>query len=142
MDNTYVESMVAHLAQLEHELNELAAIVQSRTFEQYEYRAAERTLQITIGTCISIAKHWCKKINGIASMNAYQAFEDLAKNHLIDDKVKWKQIIGMRNALVHDYLNVDPAIITHLLSAQLHRDLFTFAQKGLATLSDAKMESK
>lgn len=135
MDNTYIESMTAHLNQLEKELEGLSKIVQERSLGQYEYRAAERTLQITIEACIGIAKHWCKKIDGIAPISAYQAFERLAEHKVIEsNKNQWKQIIGMRNALVHDYLNIDHNVIEYLLSSLQYLALFQFARNGLNAL--------
>jgi uncharacterized protein YutE (UPF0331/DUF86 family) len=139
MDNTYIDSMRAHLTQLESELNGLSTIVKARSLGQYEYRAAEHTLQITIEACIGIAKHWCKQLDQVAPTSAYQAFERLAEHGVIqDNKTQWKQIIGMRNALVHDYLNIDHKVIEYLLSSEQHHSLFIFARLGLTALTQQK----
>lgn len=58
MDDTYLFSMREHLAELHSELQGLTAIIQQRELSRYEYRAAERTLQVLIEACIGIAKHW------------------------------------------------------------------------------------
>ena len=42
----------------------------------------------------------------------------------------------MRNALVHDYLNIDPEIIRLVIKAKNFDDLFVFAEQGLTALAD------
>ena len=46
-------------------------------------------------------------------VDAYSVFEKLMDLQLIsaDDKEEWQRIIGMRNAIVHDYLNLDERVI-------------------------------
>ncbi|MBL4831826.1 MAG: DUF86 domain-containing protein [Aliivibrio sp.] len=56
--------MRSHIAQLHSELEGLNEIISERPFSRYEYRAAERTLQIVIEACIGIAKHWNKMVYG------------------------------------------------------------------------------
>jgi uncharacterized protein YutE (UPF0331/DUF86 family) len=58
MDNSYLFSMQAHLVEIKSDLQGLTEIIQQRNLSRYEYRAAERTLQIVIEACIGIAKHW------------------------------------------------------------------------------------
>lgn len=135
MDITYIESMRSHIAQLESELDGLTEIATKQALNRYEYRATERTLQITIEACIGIAKHWCKKIEKNAPASSYQSFEILASHKIqVAKKVPWKQIIGMRNALVHDYLNIDPDVIKQLLLNSEYKALIVFALKGLEAL--------
>ena len=49
--------------------------------------------------------------------------------------IGWRKIIGLRNALVHDYLNIDPEIIRSVISQGYSDQLFTFAEQGLVWLS-------
>ena len=112
MDDTYVFSMREHLAVLKSELQGLTDIINQRALSRYEYRAAGRTLQMLIEACISIAKHWNYVFYKTAPADAYTAFEKLSQQGVeaVND-VEWRKIIGMRNALVHDYLNIEPDII-------------------------------
>jgi len=116
MDNPYILSMHEHLNELHSELQGLTDIISQRDLNRYEYRAAERTLQILIEACIGIAKHWNYALYKTAPADAYAAFEKLSQQGIegIND-IEWRKIIGMRNALVHDYLNIDPQIIKALL---------------------------
>ena len=139
MDSTYTQSMKSHIKQLESELRGLTDILQERPLSKYEYRASERTVQIIIGACIGIAKHWCKQLGQPAPESAYAAFQMLSDSGIEEVKqTRWKQIIGMRNALVHDYLNIDKEIIEHLIRERHYQSLVQFALTGLEGLSQSK----
>ncbi len=137
MDNTYILSMREHLGEIQSELNGLTEIINRRDLNRYEYRAAERTLQILIEACIGIAKHWNYTLYKTAPADAYSAFEKLSQQGVegIHD-VEWRKIIGMRNALVHDYLNIEPQIIKALIKNTAYAGLIDFAAKGLVVLQD------
>lgn len=106
MLNTYSTSMLEHIQQLTSQLEQLANI--ERPLNQFESLAAERLLQVLIEACIGVAKHWVKHQGlGIAT-DANRAFVLLEQNEQWASKeLDWRKIIGMRNALVHDYLNID-----------------------------------
>ncbi len=137
MDTTYILSMREHLGEIQSELNGLTEIINRRDLNRYEYRAAERTLQILIEACIGIAKHWNYTLYKTAPADAYSAFEKLSQQGVegIHD-VEWRKIIGMRNALVHDYLNIEPQIIKALIKNTAYAGLIDFAAKGLVVLQD------
>ncbi|PKM11923.1 MAG: hypothetical protein CVV13_07035 [Gammaproteobacteria bacterium HGW-Gammaproteobacteria-3] len=135
MDNTYIFSMREHLAELKNELQGLTDILNQRDLSRYEYRAAERTLQILIEACIGIAKHWNYVLFKTAPADAYVAFEKLSQQGVeaVND-VEWRKIIGMRNALVHDYLNIKPDIIRAVIKKAVYNGLLEFADNGLIAL--------
>ncbi len=139
MDETYIFSMREHLDELKSELQGLTDIIRQRDLSRYEYRAAERALQILIEACIGIAKHWTYALYQTAPADAYTAFERLSQ-HGIDgiNDVEWRKIIGMRNALVHDYLNIEPEIIRSVIKKTAYDDLLAFAFKGLTVLQKLK----
>ena len=135
MDDTYIFSMREHLEELKSDLQGLTEIINQRDLSRYEYRAAERSLQILIEACIGIAKHWTYALCKTAPADAYAAFEKLSQQGVdgIND-VEWRKIIGMRNALVHDYLNIEPEIIRLLIKNTAYNKLFKFAINGLTVL--------
>lgn len=49
----------------------------------------------------------------------------------------WRKIIGLRNALVHDYLNINPEIIRSVIAQGYSEQLFIFASQGLGWLAAA-----
>ncbi len=137
MDDTYLFSMREQLSELESELQGLTEIIQQRDLNRYEYRASERTLQILIGACIGIAKHWNYALNQTAPADAYSAFEKLSQQGVENiETIEWRKIIGMRNALVHDYLNIDSEIIHFVIKKSTYKELFVFANNGLMALKE------
>jgi uncharacterized protein YutE (UPF0331/DUF86 family) len=137
MDNTYILSMREHLNEIQSELHGLAEIINQRDFNRYEYRAAERTLQILIEACIGIAKHWNYALYKTAPADAYSAFEKLSQQGIdgIND-VEWRKIIGIRNALVHDYINIEPQVIRTVIKNTAYAELIDFSAIGLIALQD------
>ncbi|AXB05004.1 DUF86 domain-containing protein [Aeromonas caviae] len=136
-DNAYIGALRISLSRYKAELSEIRAILVLRALSNLEYRAAERTLQVSIEACIGVAKHWAKALASHTPQDAYQAFEILAQRGELspDTLIGWRKIIGLRNALVHDYLNIDPEIIRSVIAQGYSDQLFTFAEQGLDWLA-------
>ena len=94
-------------------------------------------MKILIEACIGIAKHWNYTLYKTAPADAYSAFEKLSQQGVegVHD-VEWRKIIGMRNDLVQDYLNIEPQIIKALIKNTAYAGLIDFAAKGLVVLQD------
>lgn len=140
MSSAYVSSMQEHIQHLVHQLDQLASL--KRSLNQFESLAAERLLQVLIEACIGVAKHWVKHQGlGVVS-DAYRAFVLLEQNgQLPDSPIEWRKIIGMRNALVHDYLNIDPRVILDVIVQERYKQLASFAMQGLTILNTPKSVS-
>ncbi len=138
-DNSPFQVLRLSLSRYQAELLEIRAILAERSLSNLEYRAAERTLQVTIEACIGIAKQWAKALAGHSPQDAYQAFEILVqRGELAPDSLSgWRKIIGLRNTLVHDYLNIDPEIIRSVIAQGYSEQLFLFASQGLDRLATA-----
>ncbi|MCH1921343.1 DUF86 domain-containing protein [Shewanella sp. A3A] len=136
-DNAYITSLRLSLSRYQAELAEIKSLLGERALSNLEYRAAERTLQVSIEACIGIAKHWAKALAGHSPQDAYQAFEILCQRgqQPADGLTGWRKVIGLRNALVHDYLNIDPEIIRSVIAQSYTDQLFTFAKQGLNWLA-------
>jgi uncharacterized protein YutE (UPF0331/DUF86 family) len=132
-DNAYITSLRLSLNRYQAEILELKTLLAQRALTNLEYRAAERTLQVSIEACIGIAKHWAKALVGHTPQDAYQAFEILCQQgeQPLDALTSWRKVIGLRNALVHDYLNINPEIIRSVITQSYTDNLFVFAQQGL-----------
>ena len=135
-DNAYITALRLSLSHYQAELLELRTLLGQRALSNLEYRAAERTLQVSIEACIGVAKHWAKGLAGHSPQDAYQAFEILVQRGAqpAEGLSGWRKIIGLRNALVHD-LNIDPEIIRSVIAQGYSDQLFTFAEQGLVWLS-------
>lgn len=128
MDNAYKCAMREQLAQLKEELQEIRdQLDQQGYLGSIAYRAAERNLQLLVEACIGIAKQ-SLKANGLeVPSDARQAFSKLRSKGLDPTQIPWVKVVGMRNALVHDYLNLEPERIVDVIQQRHYLQLFEFA---------------
>lgn len=136
-DNSHLVSLRAKLSSYQVEMVEVSSLLGKRSLSELENRAAERLVQLVIVACIGIAKHWARALAGHSPQDAYQAFEILCQRgqQPADGLAGWRKVIGLRNALVHDYLNIDPEIIRSVIAQSYTDQLFTFAEQGLNWLA-------
>lgn len=95
---------------------------------------AERHLQLAIQACIDIALHAVSEDTADTPENYGSAFTVLAREQIIDSRLaeRLRRATGLRNLLVHGYLDVDPARIWDQLEHL--DDLEAFARFALAYL--------
>ena len=131
MLNTYVEAIQQHVNESIEDLDSLYNILQERSWTRVERKGAERLLQTLVESCIGVAKHWLKQQNKVLPTDAYSVFEKLMDLQLIstDEAEEWQRIIGMRNAIVHDYLNLDEKVIRAIIVNKMYlkSQVFTFS---------------
>lgn len=81
--------------------------------------------------CIGIAKRTLKAEGKQVPSDVRQAFSKLKSLGLDGTDADWNRIIGMRNALVHDYLNIDPDRVLDALRLKHYRVLLDFSAERL-----------
>ncbi|PIW59844.1 DUF86 domain-containing protein [Shewanella sp. CG12_big_fil_rev_8_21_14_0_65_47_15] len=102
--------------------------------DKYQRLALQRLMQISIESAIGIAKHWAQQVSQHPILEAYQAFDILNNAGLLKGNAPWRQIIGMHNVLVHDYLNLDEPLLEVVIRQQLYAVIFDFCYQGLTAL--------
>ncbi len=129
----YLKEVIIHIEEYGAELDELSEL---SALNNRDYRAAERLLQLLTEVSIGLAKHWLKSMQKESGINAYQTFVGLRNINVITDSdlVEWRKIIGLRNSLVHDYLNIDKSIIKIIIKNAKHRTLLLFCQTAIDAL--------
>ncbi len=132
----YLAEVESHKAKYLKELNELRFDLNQSGLKSRDYLAAERLLQVFTEMCIGLSKHMVKKIQNKSPTEAYQSFSLLKEHGLISSNElrTWKQIIGMRNGLVHDYLNIDLLIVEDILREGHYQALADFTEKAVTFL--------
>ncbi len=134
MDDAYKDAMAEHLDQLAEEFTDFAKLLAGNPSpSRVLYRAIERNLQLLVEACIGIAKQTLKGLDRQIPSDSRQVFAKLKALGLDRTNVDWPKIIGMRSALVHHYLNLDPDRILDLIRSGHYRVLFEFANQILKT---------
>jgi uncharacterized protein YutE (UPF0331/DUF86 family) len=89
--------------------------------EPERYGSAERFLQLAIEAVTDMASHVIAEME-LGFINQYSDIPEIfAQQGWIDDslKEKWLRMIGFRNVLVHEYLDVDRGIVYEVLQHRL-----------------------
>ena len=125
MDNLYKSAMREQLRQLQEELLEIQTMLADKGYlSAIAYRAAERNLQLLVEACIGIAKQSLKAEGLEVPSDARQSFAKLKSLGLDPTDISWTKVVGMRNALVHDYFNLDPERISEVIANGHYLKLF------------------
>ena len=92
-------------------------------------------LQILIENAIGKAKQLIKAQGEPVPVSAYDAFAALARRGTIpqDQLPAWNAIIGLRNRIVHDYMNIDMQQIQELVAMGRHEFVTVFLLEPIST---------
>ena len=85
------------------------------------YGSAERFLQLAIETLTDMGNHVIAEL-ALGAVDSYRDIPEILSRHghIEDDlREKWIRMIGFRNILVHDYLDVDREIVYRALKGDL-----------------------
>ncbi|MBL4744614.1 MAG: DUF86 domain-containing protein [Cycloclasticus sp.] len=138
MLNIYVDAIKQHVNESVEDLDTLHDILKQRSWTRVERKGAERLLQTLVEACIGVSKHWLKQQNKVLPTDAYSVFKKLMELQLIpiEDAAEWQRIVGMRNAIVHDYLNLDEKVIKAIVVNKMYLKLHDFALNISAKLNN------
>ncbi len=129
MEAEYIDAMREHFATLAEELELLhQAAMQQQGLNALLHRAAERNLQLLTEGCIGIAKQRLKSLGIVVPSDARKAFEKLRSLGHDTSSIPWNKVVGLRNALVHDYLNLDDTIVEGIIHRREYQQLLDFAE--------------
>jgi uncharacterized protein YutE (UPF0331/DUF86 family) len=92
-------------------------------------------VQVLAENAIGKTKHWLKALEQPVPISAHDAFESLHLQGCISqqDLNEWRAIVGLRNRIVHDYLNVDPSFINGLVLENKHHFIADFLRQKISS---------
>jgi uncharacterized protein YutE (UPF0331/DUF86 family) len=120
--NLYQAETARIATQQQHILNLAKASLQSgRALSALEENGVLHALQILIENAIGKCKQLLKASGQPVPVSAQDAFSALTSLKLLtsQDLSSWVRIVGLRNRIVHDYMNISmPQVISFLTAAQ------------------------
>lgn len=92
-------------------------LLAQQTLSALEQAGVLHALQVLTENAIGKAKLLIKRRGQDVPVSAYDAFAQLHREQVIDAEGmrQWTAAIGLRNRIVHDYLNVDMSLIDVLI---------------------------
>ena len=108
-------------------------IVSGAPLSRLEQSGVLHALQVLIENAIGKSKHLLKSIGEPVPVSAYDAFASLERrgNITLQELTQWNATIGLRNRIVHDYMNVDIHIVYELITNNRHLFIGEFLLKPL-----------
>jgi uncharacterized protein YutE (UPF0331/DUF86 family) len=108
-----------------------AILAQGRPLSGLEQGGVLHALQVLVENSIGKAKQLLKARGQNVPVSGYDAFSALADLGLIqlEGLSEWNAVIGLRNRIVHDYMNIDMAQVLSLVAANKPQFIVDFLSK-------------
>ncbi len=136
----YHEATLSMLRRQEAALLEARKRLQTEgRLSELEWNGLEHSLQLLVENAIGKAKHLLRLAGrSPAPVNAYDAFVALQEAGMCReaDVDVWAKAIGMRNAIVHVYLNVDRELIREVLESEAYHHVSDFLERPFSRFLD------
>lgn len=104
-------------------LDQAIAILDSgRALTALEQSGVLHALQVLIENAIGKGKQLLKAQGQPVPVSAYDTFKALSESGIVNpsELPMWNAVIGLRNRIVHDYMNIDMAQVLTLIAARRH----------------------
>lgn len=89
----------------------------SESFSETDSLAIQRALQILVESVIGMSRYVAETALGIRVAKSRESLDELRRMGVLDHEVHARllRIVGFRNILVHDYLNIDDAVVSAIV---------------------------
>ena len=110
-------------------------IASGEPLSRLEQSGVLHALQVLIEHAIGKSKHLLKSIGESVPVSAYDAFASLERRGKLTQQelTQWNATIGLRNRIVHDYMNIDINFVYELITSNRHQLIGEFLCKPLPT---------
>ncbi len=115
------------IAQEEEDI--LDEMAKKDVWSKIELRAVKNSMQVVVENSIGKAKRILKYFNcPIVPQKGSDAFEFMYEMGLIEDDIyaTMKSAIGLRNAMIHDYMNFNDDILKSVVLTNKYNDVISF----------------
>ena len=131
---TFQEYLYNTKAIAKEESEILDEMSKKKSWTKIEIRAVKNSMQVITENSIGKAKRILKNFNcPIVPQRGSDAFEFMYEMGLIDDETysTMKSAIGLRNAMVHDYMNFNDDILRNVVQLQKYTDIISFLNSDI-----------
>jgi uncharacterized protein YutE (UPF0331/DUF86 family) len=119
-------------------LDEASTILSSGgTLSRLEQNGVLHALQVLVENAIGKAKQLLKVAGKQVPLSAYDSFFGLAEFGFVksSDLIFWNAAIGLRNRIVHDYMNIDLQRVMELVKNEQYRFISDFLMAPIVSVS-------
>lgn len=120
----------AHIAREQTALLEQARtiLLEGKALSRLEQNGVLHALQVLVENAIGKAKQLLKVHGEIVPVSAYDSFSALALRGIVPEKdlSAWNAAIGLRNRIVHDYMNIDMHLVLQLVENEQYHFVSDF----------------
>jgi uncharacterized protein YutE (UPF0331/DUF86 family) len=106
----------------------------NRAMSALEQAGMLHALQVLIENAIGKAKQALKASGHEVPVSAYDAFAAMAHHRLIasSELQHWNAIVGLRNRIVHDYMNVDMSQVSDIVCQGRYQFVLDFLRRPIS----------
>lgn len=108
-------------------------LASGEALSRLERNGVRHALQILVENAIGKSKQLLKAANEPVPVSAYDAFDCLARRGEINtaDLELWNSVIGLRNRIVHEYMNIDIKLVLSMVSQKKYLFITEFLCKPI-----------
>lgn len=101
---------------------------QGESLSALEQNGVLHLLQVVTENAIGKAKHLVKATGHPAPVSAYEAMQTLGRLRQWSSETvtEWNAVIGLRNRIVHEYMNLDLHIVMRLIERRRYQFILDF----------------
>ena len=132
---TFQEYLVNTKQVADEELEILSEMSKKGEWTKIEIRAVKNSMQVIVENSIGKAKRILKHFDcPIVPQKGSDAFTFMYEMGLIEDETysTMKSAIGLRNAMVHDYMNFNDAILKSVVSEKKYEEVIAFLNSDIS----------
>lgn len=111
-------------------------ILSGAPLSRLEQSGVLHALQVLIENAIGKSKHLLKAADQPVPVSAYDAFAGLEQQGGINlqELQQWNSAIGLRNRIVHDYMNIDMQLVYELITKDRLQFIAEFLHKPIPAM--------
>ncbi len=135
-DFVYEREIKRHIQKMERILDDYSTKIQS--WQETDELAIQRAFQILIESIIGISRYYLSVQYNIHVNRSRESFDELKNRNVIknNEYEELMKIIGFRNILVHDYLELEFKVLKSLMEQKSYKFLIQYYSKIVKKLDE------